>query len=391
MIIVGGGAAGLSAAISAAQQGASVTIVEKNIRVGKKILATGNGRCNLSNTAIGKPEGMALYNHPEFVTPVLRRLDCASVRLFFYELGLLTVVDKNGWVFPRTQTANTVLDVLLNETDQLPISIFTGQEIIGIRIADEGFRVDTTGGGYLSKSLVLSCGVEPLLVAFDFLEAVKPEPILGPLRTNVDSVRGLDGIRAVCRVYLTEEEELVSWQDGELLFRDYGVSGIAIFNLSRYMRPGQSLFIDFFPDLDASKLESLLTLRWEKGNGLSASEILTGMLHSRIIQAVLRKSKIKAKDKLDQSGISTLAKNMKRYHLIISGGPSKEQAQVTRGGLSTKGFDPMTLMALDQRGLFAAGECLDVDGPCGGFNLHWAWASGIVAGENAASFASLGY
>ena len=385
IIIVGGGAAGLTAAIVAAHRGARVSIFEKNIRVGKKILATGNGRCNMSNTLIGKPEGMSHYNHPAFVAPVLSRFDCAVVRSFFEDLGLMTVVDKKGWVFPRTRTANTVLDVLLREINSLPITTYTGQEVIGIHEAEDEYRVEAAGTSHTGRVLILSCGVAPVLSTLHLYPLVSPTPVLGPLKTDTESVRGLDGIRAVCRIYLTEGDEIISWQDGELLFRDYGVSGIAVFNLSRYARRGQSLSIDFFPDHDVPALETLLRRRREKSRRASTQEVLTGMLHSRVIQAVLRKSGVKASSEPDDAALRRLANIMKAFQLKVTEGPARDQAQVIRGGLSTEDFDPGTLMCLSKPRLFAAGECLDVDGSCGGFNLHWAWASGLVAGEGAAS------
>ena len=384
IIVVGGGASGLLAAIAAAEHGGKVILVEKNIRVGKRILATGNGRCNLSNAIIGKPEGNARYNRPEFVAPVLERFDCTAIRVFFYDLGLLTITDKNGWVFPRTQTANTVLDVLLRELDRLAIVTYPGQEIIGMRMNEDGYRIETTGSSFAAKNLILCCGVEPLLKAFPFLNVIKPEPILGPLRTDTDAIRGLDGVRATCRMSLREEDRLICWEDGELLFRDYGVSGIAVFNLSRFAKPGQKLLIDFFPDLSHQALKGLLLSRIERSPELTAPEALTGILHSRIIQAVLRKTRIKTSNKPDDNMLNALVNTMKRFSLTVTGGPTKDQAQLTRGGLNTEDFNPVTLESKNQKGLFAAGECLDIDGPCGGFNLHWAWASGLTAGESAA-------
>jgi predicted Rossmann fold flavoprotein len=372
------------AAIAAANKSAQVTIIEKNMRLGKKILATGNGRCNLSNAVVGRPEGIQQYNHPKFVTPVLERYDCTAIRSFFNDMGLMTVVDKKGWVFPRTQTANTVLDVLVQEIDRLGINVQPGQEVVGLRLVEDRYKVESTGGGYTARALVLSCGVIPLLKAFESLNLVNPEPILGPLRTETDSIRGLDGVRVVCRLFLMDGSEGISWQDGELLFRDFGVSGIAVFNLSRLAKPGYSLYIDFFPDLDKDQLESLLNWRWETNRRMSASALLVGMLHTRIIQAVLRKAAIRPTDELGKESLKDLVSHMKGFHLFIKDGPPKDQGQVMRGGLGVEGFDPVTLAAYYHQGVFAAGECLDVDGPCGGFNLHWAWASGLVAGESAA-------
>ena len=387
VIVIGGGAAGLMAAISAARHGAKVTLIEKNLRLGKKILATGNGRCNLSNTSIGKPESFLQYNKPDFVSSILQRIDCGAIRACFDDFGLMTVTDKSGWVFPRTRTAQTVVDVLMNEIDRLDIAAFAGQEATGINSYENGYRVDAGGGIYSARALVLACGVESLLKSFHILHLVESQPVLGPLKTELDPIRGLDGVRAVCRIYLTEGKDIVSWQDGELLFRDYGLSGIAVFNLSRFAKPGYTISIDFFPELDRDKLEVLLEKRWDRADKCHAALLLTGMVHSKIVQAVLRKSGIRAQEDLDAEKLRSLVYHLKAFKLKVVGCPTKELAQVTRGGLSTEDFDPQTLATFDQPHLFAAGECLDVDGACGGFNLHWAWASGLTAGEYGAKAA----
>ena len=387
VIIIGGGASGIVAALAAGQAGAKVTVLEKNIRVGKSILSTGNGRCNISNSTIGKPESFLQYNNPEFVSTILKRYDSTSIRLFFYDLGLLTIVEKNLWVFPRTQSANTVLDVLLKEMERLAVNCYTGQEIIGLRISEEGYRVETTTASYSAKALILACGVEPLLTAFAFLNTASSTPILGPLKTDVDPIRGLDGVRVNAKVSLMDGEKVIASEEGEILFRDYGVSGIVIFNLSRHAKPGHTLSIDLFPELTERDLLNTLEKRLTRRPDLNADELLTGMLHSRIIQAVIRKSKSRTNQGLDQGMLYPLAQSMKKYQLKVTGGPSKDQAQVTRGGLGTDSFNPETLEAKNQAGLFACGECLDIDGPCGGYNLHWAWASGLVAGEQAAKYA----
>jgi len=362
-------------------------VIEKNIRIGKSILATGNGRCNLSNAMIGKPEGLQQYNCADFVAPVIKLFDSTSIRMFFYEIGLLTIVDKNGWVFPRTQSANTVLDVIMKEIERLPITCYTGQEIIGLRISEEGYRLETTSASYSARSLILACGVEPLITAFAFLDTITPLPILGPIRCDVDSIRGLDGIRVTCKVSLMDKDRIIASEDGELLFRDYGVSGIAVFNLSRFAKPGQSLFIDFFPELTEKDLLNILEKRLARYPDMNTADLLTGMLHSRIIQALIRKSRATTSQGSEQGLLYQLAKTMKHYELKVTGGPLKDHAQATRGGLRTTNFNPETLAATKQAGLFACGECIDVDGPCGGYNLHWAWASGLVAGEQAALYA----
>jgi len=387
VIIIGGGASGLSAAIAAGRSGAKVAVLERNIRVGKSILATGNGRCNISNSTIGKPDSLLQYHNAEFVSPVIKRYDSTSIRLYFFDLGLLTIVDKNGWVFPRTQSANTVLDVIMKEVERLSVSCYTGQEIIGLRISEEGYRVETTSASYSARSLILACGVEPLLTAFAFLDTVLPTPILGPLKTDIDPIRGLDGVRVTCKVDLKDGDRTVASEEGEILFRDYGVSGIAIFNLSRFAKPGQYLYMDFFPELTERDLEAMLEKRLTKRPEMNSNDLLTGMLHSRLIQAIVRKSKNRINQASEQNMLYPLVQAMKKYQLKVTGGPIKEHAQAMRGGLGINNFDPVTLAAIKQTGLYACGECIDVDGPCGGYNLHWAWASGLVAGERAAEYA----
>ena len=385
VIVVGGGAAGLVASIAAKKNGAKTALIEKNIRVGKKILATGNGRCNLSNTCIGEPRGASQYNNPSFVKPILERMSCEGIRSVFNDLGLLTITDKSGWVFPRTRTANTVVDVLMEEIERLDIPVYTGEEAIGIRSSEDGFRVETSMTGYSCRSLVLTCGVQPILRSFDYLRFIEPAPILGPLKTDTNPIRGLDGIRVVSRILLTDGVDLLSWQDGELLFRDYGVSGIAVFNLSRFAKPGHKLYIDFFPEMDENELKSLLSDRMERFQGnLSLAELLSGMLHSRVIHAIVRKANLKLSDKMDDAVLTALVFYLKAFSIDVLETPAKGQAQVTRGGLDTADFNPETLSAYRKQNLFAAGESLDIDGPCGGFNLHWAWASGLTAGANAA-------
>ncbi|MDR2106330.1 MAG: NAD(P)/FAD-dependent oxidoreductase [Coriobacteriales bacterium] len=440
VVVVGGGAAGLMAAIAAARGGASVVLIEGNERVGKTILKTGNGRCNLSNTAIEGAGGAAPYNHPAFVASVLERYGCEAVRAFFADLGLLTTVDAHGWVFPRTRVANSVLDVLLGEMRRQGVGVYTGHAALDIthgitHDASHGITHDAThnvangktqnqaqdapqkhGSSFLittaqerfaGRALVCACGVTPLLATMGAPGVVSSQPVLGPLQTNTAPLKGLDGIRANCRIRLLDEgvlsgrETVLTEEDGEVLFRSYGISGIAVFNVSRFARPGLSLSLDFFPEFSLDELRSLLVERSKRCRGTrpgsnhslsnnsnpGVSGILDGMLHSRLAQAVLRRLEGTADSSAEGIPLPRLAALLTDYRLSVTGGPSSTQAQVTRGGLATQGFESHNLQSRLVPGLFAAGECLDIDGPCGGFNLHWAWASGLVAGEAAAQCA----
>jgi predicted Rossmann fold flavoprotein len=381
------------AAIAAARVGASVLIVEKENRVGKKILATGNGRCNLSNTAIRGEDAPIRYNQPAFVASVLKRYDCDAIRSLFEELGLLTTVDEGGWVFPRTRSANSVLAVLLNEAKRQKVGIQTGWEALRARATKEGngFLVGAEGKSVSAGALVMACGARTAATLCADIPSVCPASILGPLRTESGPLKGLDGIRVRCLIRLLDAGVLVAQERGEVLFRRYGVSGIAVFNLSRFAMPGQELSVDFFPEYAKAEFRSLLTERWygwlcgrpRRRPSVLAGEFLDGLLHTRLAQAVLCRAEARVADEVGKSLLDDLAGVMKDYRLVITDGPDVAQAQVTRGGFALSGFDPMTLQSLVWPRLFAAGECLDVDGPCGGFNLHWAWASGLVAGQQA--------
>ncbi|MDR0347359.1 MAG: aminoacetone oxidase family FAD-binding enzyme [Coriobacteriales bacterium] len=391
ILIVGGGAAGLMAAIAAAHAGASVSLVEKGARAGKKILATGNGRCNLSNSAIEGASASACYNHPDFVAPVLSRYDYSAIRAVFEELGLLLTLDAKGWAFPRTRVANSVLDVMLNELGRLGIDVQVAREAQHVQLSEQGtFLVATPLGPLSSRALVLTCGVEPLPHILNDLapklgQILSPTPVLGPLKTDLASVKGLDGVRAVCCARLLKGESLVAEEHGEILFRRFGISGIAIFNLSRFIQPGQEISLDFFPEFERGELLSLLTARARSHPRVSAAEFLDGMLHTRLAQALLRRVGMRGSEPSENIMLDKLANTAKDYRLALLDGPDTAQAQLTRGGLAVEGFDATTLEARELPRLFAAGECLDVDGPCGGFNLHWAWASGFAAGQGAAA------
>jgi predicted Rossmann fold flavoprotein len=384
VLIIGGGAAGLMAALAATRSGVSVTIAEKEGRIGKKILTTGNGRCNLSNRAIRGANGAASYNHPAFVASILSRYDCDAVCAVFEKLGLLTVSDGQGWVFPRTRSAHSVLDVLRNQTDAQGVEQHTTSTIEHLSLTEEGLFLATTADkDFLSRTLVLACGVAPILKSVKSHRMVTPLPILGPLKTEQAPLKGLDGVRVSGLVSLLDEGKLIAQESGEILFRNYGISGIAVFNLSRLAHSGQEVTLDFFPEFSNRELESLLRLRHHQHHNSSAAELFDGLLHTRLAHAVLRHLKVAPLDSANTLAWDELAHGMKDYRLRITDGPAKTQAQVTRGGLAVEEFDSTTLQSLQYPRLFAAGECLDVDGPCGGFNLHWAWASGLCAGQSA--------
>lgn len=391
--IIGGGAAGLSAAIASARQGAAVTLLEEGARVGRKILASGNGRCNLTNLSISP----SAYNHPDFVGPVLAEYSCDEILSFFDGMGLLTSADDEGRVYPVTNFSGSVLDVLRLECEHLGVDVRCGFAVAHISQAGRaGFDVASRDGEtvYAETVVVTTGGGGSLLtdIGHDIVERV---PVLGPIRTDPEPIRGLSGVRVKCAATLLSGANShittgapMATERGELLFRDYGVSGIMIFDLSRFLEKGCVLSIDFFPDIATQDLEAMVSQRCASLSWRTAETLFAGMLHDRVARAVLRAAQVDMSHPVDAGQGDRLAACLKDFRLNVIGMGDARQAQVTRGGASVAGFDPTTLESRLVGGLFAAGEVLDIDGRSGGYNLHWAWASGIVAGEGAARFAS---
>ena len=370
VLVIGGGAGGLCAAIAAARAGARVTILEKANRVGKKILKTGNGRCNLSNLHVA-PEG---YNHPAFVAPVLTETGCGDLRSFFASLGLWTVADGEGRVYPLSDTATSVLDVLRLECARLGAEEICSAEVTAIRTAKHGYIVSTREQGDLTadRVIVSSGGGTALLRPLGHPYAPFA-PVLCPLKTDSESVRGLTGLRVRGVASLTRGGETVHREAGEILFRDFGISGILALNLSRHAVGGDTLSVDLLPDMDRETLtEKLERQRALRGRG----ELLTGVFHRRLGEAILRRA--------GSDEPRNIAGVIKDYRFTILGPGDTQNAQVTRGGAGVDYFDPATLESTLCPGLYAVGEALDIDGQCGGYNLHWAFASGLAAGRSSA-------
>jgi predicted Rossmann fold flavoprotein len=411
VVVIGGGAAGLTAALAAAYAGAKVCIVEKNERLGKKILATGNGRCNLSNEHICAGHTLPEYHHSEFARPTLARYDCEKIKEFFAKRGLLVTSDARGWVYPQTKWANSVLDVLVNEIVRQGIECELGLEVLDVKPSKHNEPklyqvIRQNKPARFADAIILATGLSntapALLQSLQELDRQEARPILAPLATQTAPLQGLDGVRANCTVTLYRGRQILTSEYGEVLFRSYGVSGIVSMNMSRFAEAADVLSLDFMPGFSPKDLHTMFVSRlahlgtahvFSEDSALadrrpsahiSAHDFLVGLVHTRIASVLLKAAQISPDAPMAEAYLKPLAAQLKSYKLEVKGVAKPEQAQVMRGGLAVTGFNPSTLESRVYPGLFAAGEALDVDGPCGGYNLHWAWASGLVAGQCAA-------
>ena len=395
--IIGAGASGMAAAVTAAASGKHrVLIFERQSRVGRKLLATGNGRCNLSNrqTHPGHYHGTS----PDFVRSALDAFPVDSVLDFFQTLGLYTVTENSGRIYPYSDQANSVVDVLRFALVRPNVELHTGTEIVSIKKSSDGFLLrDSQGGGWHADRLIVACGGAAGtkhgggLSGYQLLRSLghhctKLYPSLVQLKTEPQLVRGLKGVRANASLKLTLRDAVLATSYGEVQFTEYGVSGPAVFELSRAAATaeGTVLHLDLLPSYSEDELLSALCIRISRFPALLAEDLLTGILHNRLGRMVVSSCGVPLNTPLTSLNWEQLTDVVERCHALelrIIGNMGMEGAQVTAGGIVTKEFDPATLQSRIVPGLYAAGEVLDVDGDCGGYNLQWAWSSGLLAGQ----------
>ncbi len=502
VLVIGSGASGLAAAIAAGKRGASVLVVDGDIKPGRKILQTGNGRCNLSNSCIdlgsqdsrdekcsGRGLGRAMddvasdgddglaparsplrfYNNPEFVKPVLTQWGCSDIRRAFAQIGLATYEDSTGKIYPITNKANSVLDVLLNECERLGVTIWLETQIVEVSVVSVQSNGNSGNSGELivarsedgrlikSKTMVLCTGDAEGIPESMGIATIPRKHVLGPLRTNTQTVAKISGVRMRCKISLsnpghgggTTNPEYSNDSDclslpmefsGEILFRKYGVSGIVVFEASRFAKIGSKMSIDLLPTFSEESLADDIESRLHRasgetthigggvremaaggsrlsvkgagsggsgkgGSGKGADNpggkpkskrkrkgepngklvrAFDGLLVREVAEAILSYCGYTENSDPAAADAAKIAHALKNLELEITGLPEAGESQVTRGGISCECVNPSTMEVDGFHRIHACGEALDIDGTCGGFNLHWAWASGITSGEHAA-------
>ena len=405
-IIIGGGAAGLMAAITAAENGAGVTILEHMPRVGKKILSTGNGKCNLTNLDM-RPDCYRCGT-ADFPMTAIGRFSVADTVSFFRRLGVV-VTDRNGYVYPASGQAQTVLDALREKAESLGIRIVTECRPETVERDGTGFCVRTSCGAFQGDFLILAAGSKAApatgsdgsgydLAASLGHKIVKPLPALVQLKCRGDFFRSIAGVRTEAEVSLYtagkhgELGDLLASDRGELQLTDYGISGIPVFQVSRYASEALDrkkrvlAVLDFFPSLKDEELFSLLKEQRMYLSDRKAEGFLNGIFHKKLAALFLKAAGILGEEmagRLSDKKLLAAAELIKRTVVEVTAANSFDKAQVCMGGVRVKDVDPCTMESRLVPGLYFAGEILDVDGICGGYNLQWAWSSGYAAGASA--------
>lgn len=403
VIIVGAGASGLVAAITAAEKGASVLVIEQKEKAGKKILATGNGKCNFTN--MHQSPDCYRSNDGAFAMKVLSKFDNISTVKFFEKLGIVPK-ERDGYVYPNSEQAASVVNVLLMECERLNVQIVCNEKVI--RVTEPDFTVhaqrqDDSVSTYFGRKLVLAAGgcASPklgsdgsgyaLAKAFGHT-VIKPLPALVPLKSQDRFCRTLSGVRTLAKVALYIDNGFAACEEGEIIFTDYGISGIPVMQVSRFaaraLDEGKTvhLSLDFTTGISVDELALMLTERCIASPHKTMEQMMVGMFNSKLNYVVIREAGLnpelscRAARKPD---IDKLAKRIKNFTVRINGTNTFDFAQAASGGVSTAEVDASSMESKIRNGLYITGELLDVDGTCGGYNLQWAWSTGHIAGSHA--------
>ncbi|MBM6801081.1 NAD(P)/FAD-dependent oxidoreductase [Mediterraneibacter glycyrrhizinilyticus] len=398
--VIGGGASGMMAAVTAASEGARVILLEHKDRIGKKILSTGNGRCNFTNI---HQEPICYHSEdPLFPWEVVERFNAQAVISFFFQLGVYSK-NRNGYIYPNSDQASAVLDAFRMELDRLKVEIRTGVECREIRPGKKGFTVLTDQGPVRADRVILCAGSKAAPTTgsdgsgYDLAKKLGHRilpvlPSLTALKCEEKFFKSIAGVRANGSVSIWSGGECIAKDTGEIQLTDYGISGIPVFQVSRYAskllyeKKETDAVLDFMPDFTKTQTDAFLRARAKTRPDKSAEMFLIGLFHKKLCDLWIRLSEIPRQRKageLTEDEIARLTDLIKEFRVRVRETNPYDKAQVCCGGVDTREVNPETLESVYVPGVYFAGEILDVDGMCGGYNLTFAWASGYVAGKAA--------
>jgi len=395
--IIGGGASGMAAALAAAENpDVQVVLMERQARVGRKLGATGNGRCNLTN--LHARDGGYHGDDAAFADHAISAFGPEETLQWFSSLGLFTVAEDSGRVYPYSDQANSVVDVLRFALEKENITVKLGFEAEKVKKTSAGFRIESKDETVECDKLIIACGglagtkLGGTMSGYKFLRGLghkctKLRPTLVQLKSSWGGCTSLKGVRCNCHAAIYHNGQLHSESTGELQFTEYGISGPVIFEISRDVCQDKGDWVcklDFLPDISPAKLAEELQRR--KNTSLPASELLTGILHNRLGRVLSQSAGISQNRKVSELSdydLNQAVAAVKDFEIGLTEPMGMDSAQVTAGGILTKEFDDKTMESRLVPGLYACGEVLDIDGDCGGYNLQWAWSSGRLAGLHA--------
>lgn len=394
--VIGGGASGLCSAVSikSRDRSVNVAIFEQLSRVGKKLLVTGNGRCNITNRIIDK----ASYHseNDSFFEYALTRYDNLYTENFFADLGIVFTYEDDK-AYPYSLQASSVVDALRFACDEMGVITHTDTSVTDIKKNEDLFTVKANGVEYTARTVIVAGGLlsggEKLgsngsaykIMKNKGYKTVALSPAIVQIKTDNSITKSLKGIKVKAKAKLVLNGKTIRTEEGEVLFCDYGLSGPPILQLSREVSRQKGSFhisIDLMPEYPFDKICDLLSYRVSVLRNRKTEEFFTGMLNKRVGQAVIKLAgKTLSYDvgNLSIADIKTMAGIVKNLEFKVLSTTGFDNSQVTAGGISTKEFDEKTMMSKEEKGLFCVGEILDVDGDCGGFNLQWAWSSAFAA------------
>lgn len=401
IIIVGGGASGLVSAIYAAKTGNNVTILEKNSNCGKKILITGNGKCNYWNTN----QSLDNYhsNNLEIYKSILTKENQEKILHLFTSIGIVPKI-KDGYYYPYSNQATSIQTALIKEAKLNGVKILNDTEVLNIEKGPNKFKIITNKGTFNSDKVILSTGSKSYpktgsdgigykLATNLGHNIIKPLPALTGLKSDVSYLKEWHGIRSDVSVSLIENNKIINKEIGEIQLTNYGVSGICIFNLSGQASRGlhskkkEQISINFLNPININTEEEFVNwmdTRNKQIKNRTISDLLDGLLNYKLINLILKISKINKDNSWNNISLKEkylLGTNLTNHILNIIDTNDFNNAQVTTGGIPLTEINPLTMESLKTKNLYITGELLDIDGNCGGYNLTNAWITGMIAGK----------
>jgi predicted Rossmann fold flavoprotein len=404
VIVIGGGASGMMAAISARRQGAEVTLLERNPRIGKKLLATGNGRCNFAN--INTSSTYFHGSNPRFATMVLAKFTIQETIAFFEQLGIAHKVEELGKIFPMSDQASSVLDVLMYELNRMGVTTICDAYVKKLLPKPGKFKLECANGSrFEADKVIIAAGGRAMPASgsdgngFTLAQhlghtLIDIFPALVQLKLEGPYFKQINGVKFVGTAEILHNQQSLAKDRGDILFTNYGISGPPILQISRkagellHDNKAVELKITILDTIAKEALNKLITARFASESQKTVEFSLVGLINKRLIPVILKEAGIKEPKglaaNLSSSEHEKIMTILTDWRFKVTGTNSWPNAQVTAGGIATNEINHSTMESKIINGLFFAGEIIDIDGQCGGFNLQWAWSSGFIAGQHAA-------